>query len=71
VTKPLEAIYDGHVLRLIEPLDLKPNVRLRIIVETSEAEPQSGRSFLQTARALKLEGPSDWSVKNQGVSLQR
>jgi predicted DNA-binding antitoxin AbrB/MazE fold protein len=63
MTKTLEAVYDGQALRPVEPLDLKPNTRLRIIVETSEPETPSRRSFLQTARSLKLEGPSDWSVR--------
>ena len=63
MTKTLHALYDGKVLRPEEPLNLRPNIRVRITVETSEAEASKRRSFLQTARSLELEGPSDWSVR--------
>ena len=63
MTRTLEAVYDGKVLRPIEPLDLQPNTRLRLTFEASEPEAQTRRSFLQTARALELEGPADWSEK--------
>lgn len=59
----LEAIYDGEVLRPVQPLDLKPNTRLRITIEEKEPERKVKRSFLQTARSLELEGPADWSVR--------
>ncbi len=62
MTKTLEAVFDGEVLRPDEPLELQPNTRVRITIETttSEAKP---RSFLRTAQALNLEGPSDWSER--------
>ena len=63
MTLILEAVYDGEVLRPVQPLDLKPNTRLRITVEAKEPETKTRRSFLQTARALELEGPSDWSAR--------
>lgn len=59
----LEAVYDGEVLRPVQPLDLEPNTRLRITVEEKEPEPKVTRSFLQTARSLELEGPADWSAR--------
>ncbi len=59
----LEAVYDGQVLWPVEPLDLKPNTRLRITVEAGEPETPRRLSFLQTARSLELEGPSDWSER--------
>ena len=62
MTKTFHALYDGKVLRPEEPLDLEPNIRVRITIETSNKKKQKKRSFLQTARSLKLEGPSDWSV---------
>ena len=59
----LEALYDGSVLRPVEPLTLRPNTRVWIVVElvppTTEDAPLS---FLQTARSLNLDGPSDWSA---------
>ena len=62
MTKTVEAFFDGEVLRPVEPLELQPNTRVRIIVETSESKGQP-RSFLRTARSLNLEGPSDWSER--------
>ena len=63
MTKTLHAIYDGKVLRPEEPLDLKPNIRVRLTIDVLELETPKRRSFLQTARSLKLEGSSDWSVR--------
>ena len=63
MTKTLHALYDGKVLRPEEPLDLKPNIRVRITIEAPEVERPERRSFLETARSLKLEGPSDWSAR--------
>lgn len=60
--KTLHAIYDGKVLRPEKPLDLKPNIRVRITIEALEGKTPKRRSFLQTARSLKLKGPSDWSI---------
>jgi len=57
----LDAVYDGTVLRPVEPLTLEPNTRVRITIETELVE-QKPVSFLQTARSLELAGPPDWSV---------
>jgi len=62
MTKTLDAIYDGKVFRPEEPLDLKPNIRVRITIEASEGKTPQKRSFIQTARSLRLKGPSDWSA---------
>ncbi len=59
----LEAIYDGEVLRPVEPIDLEPNTRVIIIFEANGVKEKETRSFLQTARSLNLEGPPDWSEK--------
>ena len=61
MTKTLNAIYDGKVFKPEKPLDLKPNIRVRITIDTSERKIVKKGSFLQTARSLKLKGPSDWS----------
>ena len=59
--KTMYAIFDGHVLCPDEAIELEPNTRVKITIET-EDEPQTKRkSFLQTARSLQLEGPPDWS----------
>jgi predicted DNA-binding antitoxin AbrB/MazE fold protein len=66
--KTIEAISDGQVFRPSEPVELKPNTRVRIIVETMLPEGEKVISFLRTARALNLEGTSAWSI-NLGESL--
>ena len=62
MVKILDAVYDGTVLRPIEPLTLEPNTRVRITIEIEPTE-QKRASFLQTARSLELDGPPDWSAK--------
>lgn len=63
MSQTLEAIFDGTVLRPIEPLILEPNTRVRITVESEQSPELKTRSFLQTARSLNLDGPSDWSER--------
>ena len=63
MTTTLDAIYDGKVLRLDEPIQLAPNTRVRITIETTKPIIKKKRSFLKTARSLNLEGPSDWSAR--------
>jgi predicted DNA-binding antitoxin AbrB/MazE fold protein len=63
MTKTLEATYDGEVLRPDEPLELEPNTRVQITIETKDSRPSNGGSFLKTARSLNLDGPSDWSER--------
>jgi len=43
MTKTLEATYDGETLRPDEPLDLKPNTRVRVTIEMPvESEKKQG-----------------------------
>ncbi len=66
MTKTLEAVYDGEVLRPDEPLDLEPNTRVRVRIERVEKHEEGDEentSFLRTARALRLAGPPDWSAR--------
>ena len=49
MTKTLEAIFDGEVLRLIEPIELEPNTRVRLTLEVEEVKEKKPVSFLQTA----------------------
>lgn len=63
MAETLHAVYDGKVFRPEKPLDLKPNIRVCITIEVSEGKTPQRRSFLQTARSLKLEGPLDWSAR--------
>ncbi len=61
MTKTLEATYDGEVLRPQEPLDLEPQTRVRLTIETIPQSPEHSQSFLDLAASLNLDGPSDWS----------
>ena len=47
MTRTLEATFDGNVLRLDEPLDLKPNTRVRVTIETHTDPPQKSRGSLR------------------------
>ncbi len=60
--KQIEAVFDGKVFRPEEPLELEPNSRVMITIESVEAAPQKKVSFLQVAQSLNLEGPVDWSA---------
>jgi len=60
MTKSIEAVFDGVTLRPEEPLELPPNTRVRVTIESLPAAGEAG-SFLRTARNLKLSGPPDWS----------
>lgn len=61
MTKTLEAVFDGKVLRPVEPISLKPNTRVRLTLEVDEPVTEGPKSFLQTAKGLELDGPADWS----------
>jgi predicted DNA-binding antitoxin AbrB/MazE fold protein len=71
MTTTLDAIYDGEVLRLDEPIELEPNTRVRITIETNKPIVKKKRSFLQTARSLNLQGPSDWSARFEDYLYKR
>lgn len=58
----VEAIFDGAALQPEVPLNLKAGTRVRITVESVlPDEKKQQKSFLQTARSLRLEGEPDWS----------
>jgi hypothetical protein len=61
MTKTIEAVFDGKTLRPDEPLELAPNTRVRLTIETPSPS-QAPMSFLRTARSLRLDGPADWSA---------
>lgn len=42
MTRTVEATFDGEALRLDEPLDLQPNTRVRVTIETNFARPKRG-----------------------------
>lgn len=71
MTKTLEATFDGKVLHPDEPLELAPDTRVRITIETTDEPEQSAVSFLKTARSLNLDGPSDWSERFEEYLYER
>ena len=60
MTKTLKRLR-WRVFRPDEPLELEPNTRVQITIETQINRPPNGKSFLETARSLNLDGPPDWS----------
>ncbi len=62
MVKTIEAIFDGEAFLPAEPVSLKPNTRVKIIIETLLADEDEVSSFLQIAQALNLDGPPDWSA---------
>lgn len=61
MSRTIDAVYDGEVFRPVEPVKLKPNTRVKIILDSPEDEEEQAKSFLQTARSLNLAGPADWA----------
>lgn len=63
MSEKIEATFDGKVLRPRETIALRPNTLVKITIETEPVSKDRKASFLQTAKALKLDGPIDWSEK--------
>jgi len=63
MTRTFEAVFDGEVLRPDKKLPIEANTRLRVTVETVALNAGEAGSFLETARALRLEGPPDWAER--------
>lgn len=61
MTATVEAVFDGMVFRPIHTILLEPNTYVRMNIET--VKPEKSLSFLQTARLLDLDGPSDWAAR--------
>lgn len=61
MTQTLEAVFDGKVLCPQEPLELEPNTRVRIVIESLTQDGKEPVSFLDAAMSLNLNGPPDWS----------
>ena len=59
--KTIYATNDGKVSYPEEPVDIDPCTYMHITIEIIKPAKAKTGSFLQTARALKLEGPADWS----------
>lgn len=72
MTRTVNAIFDGDVLRTDEPVDLKPNTRVRVTIETVESVvDEEIVSVLDVAASLNLEGPADWSERFEDYRRQQ
>ena len=61
--KVINAIFGGKVLHSENPIKIEQNTRVRLTIEPFGKSDKKKRSFLQTAKSLKIDGPSDWSGK--------
>ena len=65
MNKTLTAIFDGDVLRPDSPLDLKPNTRYVITIQSVE-QPVAQENAWDVLEAMTgtVEAPSDWSSEH-------
>ncbi len=63
MSKTLEATFDGAVFHPVENVELKPDTRVQLIVTVKDVSEEKPKSFLRTARSLKLKGPKDFSSR--------
>lgn len=59
----LEATFDGTVFRPTETVKLQPDTRVQLVVTVKTPTEDQPKSFLRTARSLRLQGPPDWSER--------
>lgn len=65
MSKTLTAVFDGDVLRPDSPLDLEPNTRYVITIESVEQSVASGDAWdVLEAMTGTVEAPGDWSSAN-------
>jgi len=62
MSQTLDAVFDGNVFRPDQPIELEPNTRVRITIETTPPDKET-QSFIRVARSLELDGPPDWSSR--------
>lgn len=66
MSDPMYATFDGDVFRPEGAVSLKPNTRVRVIIEEEREEPTSGYdpfAYLDIIRSANLDAPPDWSVR--------
>ncbi len=63
MTKTIEATFDGKNLVFDEPIELEPNTRVRVLIETIEPKLGEPYSLLDFLASLQMEGPADWSER--------
>ena len=63
MVKTIEATFDGTAFLPAEPIQIEPNTRVRLTIETEAPPTDQPMLFLDTARSLNLKGPPDWSAR--------
>lgn len=63
MSQTLEATFDGQVFRPVETVELQPDTLVELTVRVKTAPAEKPKSFLRTARSLKLKGPKDFSSR--------
>ncbi len=63
MSQTLEATFDGQVFRPVETIELQPDTRVQLVVTVRGSSEEKPKSFLRTARSLKLKGPKDLSAR--------
>lgn len=63
MSQTLDATFDGNVFRPDQPIELEPNTRVRITIESTPSPEKESESFLRVARSLNIDGPRDWSTR--------
>ena len=63
MSQTLEATFDGQVFRPVQPVELEPDTQVEIVVTVKVLPEEKSKSFLRTARGLKLKGPKDFSSR--------
>lgn len=61
-TQVIEAVYDGRVFLPQQSPMLKANTRVRITVEQMKVKRARKKSFLDSARSIKINAPADFST---------
>ena len=57
----IDAVYDGRVFLPQQTPMLKANTRVRITIEQVKVKRAKKKSFLDTARSIKIDAPADFS----------
>ena len=65
MSKTIGAVFDGQVLRPDEPIDLKPNTRCKVTIETPVEGASQGDAWKFLEKLIgSVEAPPDWSEEH-------
>lgn len=71
MTKQIEAVYENGVLRPDEPLDLKPNTRVRVIIQMPAASQGSRGTLRELFGSVDLGSPTGADNESIDTDLAR